>query len=185
MLKKEAWVQWIMNLYPSECMETFKLREWQYEDLTSLVVYADNPDIARYMTDGFPSPYTEKDGRTYLDMVVGKHPVNIFAIDINGKAVGSIGVFLQSDVHRKNAELGYWLAEKYWGQGIMPEAIRQIVEYAFSTFDINRIFARPYGNNPKSHRVLEKAGFLLEARFEKTIYKKDEYLDEYIYAKRK
>jgi len=67
----------------------------------------------------------------------------------------------------------------------MPEALRQIVDYGFKTFDITRIFARSYDHNLKSQRVLEKAGFTLEARFEKTLFKNGEFVDELIYAIRK
>jgi RimJ/RimL family protein N-acetyltransferase len=73
--------------------------------------------------------------------------------------------------------MGYWLAEEYWGRSIMPEAIRQIVDYGFRTFGIERIFARPFGSNERSHKVLQKAGFTFEARFEKTIIK-DGYIDD-------
>ena len=78
--------------------------------------------------------------------------------------------------------MGYWLAEKYWGQGIITKAISEMVKFAFNTYDIDRVFARPFGTNIPSQRVLEKAGFQLEARFEKTLFKNGEYLDELIYA---
>ncbi|MDV7400217.1 GNAT family protein, partial [Arthrospira platensis SPKY1] len=77
-----------------------------------------------------------------------------------------------------------WLAEPFWGRGIVTEAIKQVVDFAFNTYDINRIFARPFGTNIASQRVLEKAGFTLEARLEKTLYKNGEYLDELIYSVR-
>lgn len=99
--------------------------------------------------------------------------------------MGSIGIFPQSDIHEKNAEMGYWLSEKYWGLGIMPRAIQEMVEYGFKTFDITRIFARPFSTNRGSQRVLEKAGFELEAKLKKAIYKDGEYLDEWIYSKKK
>ena len=60
-----------------------------------------------------------------------------------------------------------------------------MVDYGFQHWDINRIFARPFGTNIASQRVLEKAGFVLEARLEKTIFKNGEYLDELIYAVRR
>ena len=85
----------------------------------------------------------------------------------------------------KNMELGYFLGEPFWGKGIITEAVKQIVDYGFQHFDITRIYARPYGNNPASQKVLEKAGFTLEARIEKNIYKNGEFLDELIYAIRK
>jgi ribosomal-protein-alanine N-acetyltransferase len=59
-----------------------------------------------------------------------------------------------------------------------------MIEYGFKSFDITRIYARPFGNNPASQRVLEKCGFKLEARIEKNLYKNGEFLDELIYAVR-
>ncbi len=71
----------------------------------------------------------------------------IFAIEILGEASGGIGLHLQNDIQIKNAELGYWLAEPYWGKGIITQAIMQIINYGFDTFEIDRIFARPFGPN--------------------------------------
>lgn len=161
----------------------FTLRKFRGSDLASLVKYADNYNIARFLTNAFPYPYTEDDGRKFLSMA--SNNTGIFAIDINGEAVGSIGIFPQSDIHEKNAEMGYWLAESFWGHGIMPRAIKEMVEYGFRTLDITRIFARPFSTNPSSQRVLEKAGFVFEARLKDALYKNGEYMDELIYAIRK
>lgn len=158
------------------------LRPWRIKDLDNLVKYANNLNIARNLTDVFPYPYTKENGKAYIDMVSTDNPVKVFAIEVDGEAIGSIGIFPQQDVHRKNAEMGYWLAEPFWGKGIMPIAVQKIVEYGFSTFDINRIFASPFGINKASQRVLEKSGFIREAQFEKTLIKNGEYIDEYIYA---
>ena len=81
--------------------------------------------------------------------------------------------------------MGYWLAEEYWGKGIMLKAIQEIVDYGFQTFDIVRIFARPFSTNLKSQRVLEKAGFVCEARLKKALFKNGEFMDELIYVKLK
>lgn len=166
-------------------MIDFTLRPWLPGDLHALVKYANNPNIARNMSDGFPHPYTEEHGRTFIDMATRDQPVHIFAIVVHGEASGGIGIHPQSDIQRKNAELGYWLAEPYWGQGIMPRAVRQMVDFAFETYDITRVFARPFGHNIASQKVLEKAGFVLEARIEKTLFKNGEFLDELIYAVRR
>ncbi|MDB5263882.1 MAG: family N-acetyltransferase, partial [Adhaeribacter sp.] len=115
----------------------------------------------------------------------GSNPSKIFAIEVNGEAAGGIGVHPQTDIQRKNAELGYWLAEPYWGKGIITKAIRQMVDFAFQHPDIERIFARPFGTNLASQRVLEKAGFILEARLHKTFFKNGIYEDELIYARRR
>jgi RimJ/RimL family protein N-acetyltransferase len=162
-----------------------KLRKWNEADLNSLVKYANNWNVAKWLTNGFPHPYTIEDGKAYLSMIANDNPIKVFAIEVGGETVGSIGIFPQSDLHEKSAEMGYWLAEEFWGQGIMPEAIQEIVEYGFRTFDIVRIFARPFSTNLKSQRVLEKAGFKLEARLEKALFKNGEFMNELIYAKLK
>jgi RimJ/RimL family protein N-acetyltransferase len=159
-----------------------KLRKWNEADLNGLVKYANNRNVAKWLTNGFPHPYTFEDGKAFLKMIENDNPTKVFAIEINGEAVGSIGIFPQSDIHEKNAEMGYWLAEAYWGKGIMTKAIQEIVEYGFQTFDIVRIFARPFSTNLKSKRVLEKAGFVLEAKLKKALFKNGECMDELIYA---
>lgn len=159
-----------------------KLRPWTTNDIETLAKFANNKNIAKNLTNKFPSPYTIEDARTFIESFNTEVPVKVMAIEVNDEAVGSIGIFPQADIACKNAELGYLLSEEYWGKGIMPKAIIQMVEYGFKTFDINRIFARPFGANVASQRVLEKAGFILEARFEKTFFKNGEYLDELIYA---
>lgn len=163
----------------------FKLRKWQLKDVESLVKYANNSNIAKNLTNQFPHPYLQKDAEKFIQMTLSNQPTTIFAIEINGEAVGSIGLHPQTDIHIKNAELGYFLAEPYWGNGIMTSAIQQMVEYGFKTFEINRIFARPFGTNIGSQRILEKADFCLEGKFEKALFKNGEYLDELIYAVRK
>lgn len=111
--------------------------------------------------------------------------IHIFAIEVNQEAVGGIGIHPQSDIFIKNAELGYWLGEPFWGYGIVSKAIKQIIQFGFSTFDIERIFARPYGTNFASQKILEKNNFLLEGRYNNILYKNGEYLDELIYAIRR
>ena len=162
-----------------------KLRTWREDDLSRLAELANNFNIAKFMTDQFPFPYTRLNARAFIEFANSHHPVHIFAIEENGQCVGSIGLHPQHDIMRRNAELGYWLGEPYWGRGIATEAIRQMVQYGFDNFNIGRIFARPFGTNIASQKVLEKAGFTLEARFEKTILKNGELLDELIYSVRR
>lgn len=166
-------------------MTSFTLRPWAASDLPSLVQHANNADIARYLIDAFPHPYTAEDGQGYLEFVASQAPGCIFAIDVAGQAVGSIALHPQADIHRKNAELGFWLAQPFWDQGIITQAISQVVAHGFRAFDITRIFARPFGTNRASQRVLEKAGFALEARFAQTLFKNGEFLDEWVYGLRR
>lgn len=137
------------------------------------------------MTDSFPSPYTEERAKAFIEMAMSHTPTRLFGIEVEGEVAGGIGLHPQTDIMRTNAELGYWLSEQHWGKGIITEAIRQMVKYGFANLEVTRIFARPFGNNPASARALEKAGFLLEGRFEKTILKNGELLDELIYAVRR
>ena len=159
------------------------LRPFRDSDLMSLVKYANNYHIAKFLTNQFPHPYTDEDGRKFITSVANNTPVNIFCIEVNGEAAGAIGLHPQSDIHEKNAELGYWLAEPFWGNGIMTRAISEMVDYGFGTFDIIRIFARPFSSNPASQRVLEKAGFTCEACLKNALFKNGNYLDELIYSK--
>ncbi|MGD1842773.1 MAG: GNAT family N-acetyltransferase [Thermonemataceae bacterium] len=166
-------------------MIQFKLRPWNISDLDSLVKYANNWNVAKNLTDKFPYPYTDSNGKAFIAFASKGKPVHIFAIDIDGQAVGSIGIHPQDDIHRKNAELGYWLAEPFWGQGIMSVAIKQAIDFAFTTFEIDRVFARPFGTNVASQNVLEKNDFVLEGKFERVLIKNGNYLDELIYAIRR
>mgnify|MGYP003578146716 FL=1 len=163
----------------------FTLRPWQPADLESLVRYANNPRVAQNLMNSFPHPYTEVDGRAFISLALQMKPPNRMGIEINGEAAGGIGLHLQPDIYCKNAELGYWLAEPYWGNGVMTEVVAQMVAYGFQHFDIDRIFAKPFGSNLSSQRVLEKAGFVLEGRFEKTIFKNGVYQDELVYTVRR
>ena len=163
----------------------FIIRPWQDSDLDALIEYGNNKHIANFLTDAFPHPYTQEKGEAFIAYAKATKPTSIFAIDIQGKASGGIGLHPQQDIQRFNAELGYWLAEPFWNQGVITEAIRQMVDYGFEHLPINRIFARPFGSNIASQKALEKAGFILEGRFEKTLIKNNEWQDELIYAIRK
>lgn len=167
-------------------MENFILRPWEEDDLDSLVHHANNPEIAKNLTNQFPHPYTHEKGKAFIEYARQNNPANIMAIVINGKAVGGIGIHPQTDIMCRNAELGYWLSQDYWGHGIVTAAVKQMVDYGFENWkDISRIYARPFGTNIASQKVLEKSGFKLEARFENTILKNGEMLDELVYAIRR
>ncbi|MFN8311065.1 MAG: GNAT family protein [Chitinophagales bacterium] len=163
----------------------FQLRPWKETDLESLVKYANNWNVAKNLTDGFPHPYTLEHGKSFIERSLANMPVTIFAIEVQGEAVGGIGIHPQGDIMKRNAELGYWLGEPFWNKGIISAAIPQMVSFAFAKFDIIRIFARPFGSNIASQRVLEKCGFQLEARFPGILEKQGRIEDELIYGIRK
>lgn len=165
----------------------FLLTDWKTEYISDIAKYANNKKIADNLRDGFPHPYTYEDARNYIAMCIentGKSQL-CQAIVAEGHGVGSVGVFVKDDVYRKSAELGYWLAEPYWGKGIMSRAVRQICDQAFARFDIVRIFAEPYAYNNGSIKVLEKAGFTLEGVMKQSVYKNGQIFDACMYAKLK
>lgn len=166
-------------------MTDFKLRPWHADDLDSLVEQANNQHIARYMTNMFPHPYSRENGLAFIEFANLAEPFRIFAIEINGKAVGGVGIHPQTDIMCKNAELGYWLGEQYWGKGVMGSVIAAILPYAFKTFDIERLYGRVFGSNAASQHVLLKNGFILESNIPKVIYKDGIFEDELIYGIRR
>lgn len=160
------------------------LREWQKEDALTLAKIANNINIAKNLRNTFPYPYTLEDALWYINDCCGHegHKQITRAIIIDGKVAGSIGVFIKDDVYEKSGELGYWLAEEYWGQGIMSEAVQQICQKAFDTFDIVRIYAEPFAYNQGSCKVLEKNGFIYEGTMKNGVYKNDRFYDYCMYA---
>lgn len=154
-------------------MTEFQLREWQHGDAEEIVQAADNPHIAQNLRNTFPNPYTIEDARWYVNDCISKEGKNQItrAIAVDGKAVGSIGIFVKDDVYEKSGELGYWLSENYWRRGITSQAVRMICKEAFAQFDIIRIFAEPFDYNKGSRGVLEKAGFTYEGTMRNGVYK--------------
>lgn len=161
------------------------IREWGKQDMVYLIKFANNRNIWNNLADAFPSPFTEADAIAFLNGAQKDYPRKRLTIDMDGQSIGSIGIFPDRDIHRKNAAIAYWIAEPFWGKGIATRAVSLMVLYGFSNFDITRIYAKPFGFNKASHRVLEKAGFKREAIIKDGVYKNNHYFDEYIYAIRK
>ena len=161
----------------------YAIRDWREDDATSIAQYANNKKIWINLRDAFPHPYTMLDAEAFLRKVMGMEPRTYFAIALDDEAIGSIALMPGDDVHQFTAELGYWLAEPFWGNGIMTDAVRALSEYAFKELGIQRIFAEPYTTNAASARVLEKSGFSLEGVIRAAIFKDGSMLDQYLYAK--
>ena len=160
----------------------FTLRGFCLDDTTALQKHADNINISRYLFDRFPSPYTMADAEAFVSRKLNQEPLNNFVIDINNELAGVIGVDRREDIYRKAPLLGYWLAEEYWGRGIMTEAITLVAAYAFANLDIVRLQSGVLSNNPASARVLEKAGFVREGFLRSNIIKSGVVMDELIYG---
>jgi len=159
------------------------IRQWKADDLENLVKYANNINVWNNLRNYFPSPYTEEDGKIWLEKMVEASPIVNLAIDLDGACIGGIGLILNSDVYVYSAEIGYWLGEPFWNQGIATEAVRLMVEYCYYYFDIIRIYAEVFETNKASMRVLEKNGFYLEGVRRKAVYKNAVLMDDYIWVK--
>jgi RimJ/RimL family protein N-acetyltransferase len=160
----------------------FILRDWRMEDAPSITRYGNNRKIWLNLRDGFPHPYTLRDAEAYIQHVNDTDPRTVFAIASETEAIGSIGLMIGRDVHRFTAEMGYWLAEPFWGRGIMTNAVINVVSYGIRDLKLHRISAEPYVTNPASARVLEKAGFGREGILRSNVYKNGKVLDQFLYS---
>jgi RimJ/RimL family protein N-acetyltransferase len=158
------------------------LRDWKIEDASSIAKYANNRKIWQNLRDSFPHPYTMKDAEAFITKVNKSKPRTVFAITTNYEAIGSIGLILGNDVHQFTAEMGYFLAEPFWGKGIMTQAVCFLSAWAISNLCLQRISAEPYATNIASHKVLEKAGFAYEGRLRSSVFKDGKVLDQMVYS---
>lgn len=159
-----------------------EVRSWRAGDLDSLVRYANNRKIWINLRDRFPHPYARADGRRFLREACKMTPETFFAIAVDGEAAGGIGFMLQADVERVSAEVGYWLGEPFWGRGIATEALIAITRHAIEQHQLTRLFAVPFAYNTASCRVLEKAGYVLEATLRRSAIKDGVITDQLQYA---
>lgn len=163
-------------------LRTCTLRYWRRGDEESLVRHADNSLIARNLRDRFPHPYTPKDAGEWIDHTLAEDPPLNLTITVNSEAVGGIGIIPGTDIHHRSAEIGYWLGEEFWGRGIATEAVKAASQWAFESYDLNRLWAGVFEHNAASARVLVKAGFQFEARLRQAATKEGRALDELLYA---
>ena len=165
-------------------MKNFELREWQLSDAVSLAENANNINIWNNVRDALPYPYSEEDGREYIEMTLSQpKPATLLAIVVDGKAVGSIGIFLREDVERISAELGYFIGEKYWKRGIVTDEVKEMLTYVFTNFPhLRKIYAIPFDFNVASQKVLQKAGFEREAILKQAAIKNNKVVDLHYYS---
>ena len=158
------------------------IRSWRMADAPAIAGYANNRKIWRYLRDAFPHPYALHDAEAFISHSLQHDPETVFAIATPAQAIGSIGLMRGQDVHRFTAELGYWLAEPFWGKGIATHAVKSITDYGIRELGLQRIFAEPYVTNPASARVLEKAGFTREGLLRANVFKDGQVLDQFLYS---
>lgn len=159
------------------------VRSWRKDDLKSLVRHANNANIAANLRDQFPHPYTRRDGIDFLEYAQTQEPECSFAIEMNGEAIGGVGFLLGRDIARMTAEMGYWLSEEFWGQGIATRVVAAMSDWALDNYNLTRVFAMAFAYNAASIRVLEKAGFEREGMMRRSAIKNGVVLDQILFAK--
>jgi [ribosomal protein S5]-alanine N-acetyltransferase len=161
----------------------FKLRKPKKSDLKSFHKNKNDKTIADNMF-GPKYPLTLEQARKDLDKLIlndGKKENEIFVIDVEGEAVGMIGLW--EIIPELKAKIGYFIGMEYRGKGITTEAIKDIVKMSVKKYKLKRVFGNVKVGNKASVRVLEKAGFKLEGLQKKNGFKYRKYYDEYLYAR--
>jgi [ribosomal protein S5]-alanine N-acetyltransferase len=154
-----------------------RLRPFRLRDVDDVLVYATDPEWARYLP--VPQPYTQADaekfiaGQVLLDCEV--HPA--WAIEHAGAVIGGINLRFHFDHHI--GEMGYSIARNCWGRGLATEAARAVMEAAFAVYtSLNRIRAMADARNIGSLRVMEKLGMVREGVLRQNRLVRGEYIDE-------
>ena len=163
----------------------FELRELRPSDAASLAENMNNIRIWNSVFDSFPHPFSEEDATQFIEKKLEKpKPAVDFAIVVDEKAVGGISIILQEEISLKIcAEIGFLLGEKYWNKGIMTQAIKETVSYAFTNFPyLRKIYATPFDFNIASQKTLQKAGFEREAILKQAAMKNGKVVDLHYYS---
>lgn len=142
--------------------ERLILRPWQETDAEALYGYAKNPMIGPIA--GWP-PHTSVENSLDIIKNVLSTP-DTFAVILKrtGKPIGSIGLMIGEssnlNISNDEGEIGYWIGVPYWGQGLIPEAVRELLCYGFEDLCLTKIWCGYFEGNEKSRRVQEKCGFI-------------------------
>ena len=140
--------------------ERLILRPWRKEDAECLYHFAKNPKIGPIA--GWPPHKSVEESLEIINTVFSKRET--YAITIDDNAIGCVGLLFYPDTNHywdgEGVELGYWIGEEYWGQGLVVEACKAVLlKHAFEDLKINKIHASFRYENHQSKRVLEKLGF--------------------------
>lgn len=156
-------------------------------DRGAYLLHLNNPAIYRY-TLHIPYPYTAQDADQWLALVdvlyqARQLPSNLAIRNPDGALCGGIGLLLSPDPHLPHqAEIGYWLAEPFWGQGVMTTAVRKFCNWAFTHYGFTRLTAHIFRENIASEQVLHKCGFQLEGSMTHHYLKDGVLYDGKLYA---
>lgn len=154
-------------LYGSNKTMTFEterliLRPWSGEDAEDLYLYAKDPRVGP--AAGWPVHTSVQNSREIIESVLDVPESYAVCLKTDGRAVGSIGLLFGEKgnvaaFEPGEAELGFWIGVPFWGQGLIPEAARRLMRYAFEDLRLQRLWCGYYDGNEKSRRTQEKCGF--------------------------
>ena len=164
-------------------MPMIALREYTDSDLDRLVKLADNENVSRYLVYTFPYPYTKEDAAWWIGIGSRHNGAITRVIEYQGVFVGSVGITPQTGWREHLGEIGYWLGEDYWGQGIATAALAQMTDYGFSHRHFRKLFAPALAPNVASMRVLEKCGYQREGILKDEVQKSGRYFDSHHFAR--
>ena len=149
-----------------------RLRRPRITDAPALAREANDELVFAGLRDSFPHPYTVDDALRFVDTVNEKKgPVTDFVIEVDGEAAGVVGLFVRGDVLRFNAEIGYWVGQRYWRQGIASAGVRWAVDYAWRVLQLRRVYAEVFEYNVASIGLLRACGFEEEYRLAGVVVK--------------
>ena len=137
------------------------LRRWEDSDAENLYEYAKDPDVGPIA--GWPPHQSVDESRDVIRNVFQGKEAYAICLKTDEQAIGAIELKLNGHTDMTDrddeCELGYWLGKPFWGQGIMPEAVKEILRHAFEEIGMTKVWVGYYEGNSKSKRVQEKAGF--------------------------
>ena len=139
--------------------ERLILRRFDESDAENVYLYAKDSDVGPIA--GWPPHKSVDESREVIRNVFSGAEAYAVCLKSDNKAIGAIELKLNghTDMTEKDdeCELGYWLGKPFWGQGIIPEAVREILRHAFEDIGMNKVWCGYYDGNVKSKRVQENA----------------------------
>lgn len=142
--------------------ERLILRAWEESDAAALYRYASDPAVGPIA--GWPPHTSVEHSREIIRTVLAAPETYAVVLKATGEPVGSCGILFGNSLHSTQmqdgeAEIGYWIGVPYWGQGLIPEAVRRLLEHCFTTLNLRTVWCGYYDGNRRSQRVQEKCGF--------------------------
>ena len=157
-----------------------KLEKLDFKFAADLAAAIGDKRVQNNLRD-LPYPYSKENAHEFISYAQSSDEY-IFAVTVEGKFVGCISAAPQKNIHKFTAEIGYYIAPQFWGNGLATQAVKLLTEYIFGNTEIMRLYAEPFARNKASCRVLEKAGFTFEGTLRKNAVKNGAVEDMKMYS---